>query len=459
MSKTFIAANVIKELNDLGLKTFFIVANQPLVMQTYGEFEKFNLSKSIIKSGMEKYYNPHAKNQIVMLQSYTARCDKLPDLKPDILIFDEADFCAKGTMVKKIKERHPNAKIIALTGTPTNHAGYLLDGFDFYHRVVEVRQLQNEGYLSIDKNYIPLTPDISNVRVMTTGDFNDAELDEACNKNYIIDDIVKSYLKVNVGYQGIVFAININHAEKLRDAFLDAGIKCGVVHSKMKKFQIQYWMEAHAKRRIQLLINVGMLTRGFKSVNLIDCIFTRPTASLPLFIQCVGRMARIDHDGHNFFRLFDYAGNIERFGTWSEPRLYSKDTEPKREIEFAPVVCPNCFSVIYERTGNTCPECSFIIKAQQEKREREIKETERVEQVVEIKALTGSAGAIESLTRLLGYNANTFYYTKVLPVRVASVDLDVFNSEVIRLANYCRRKSYKPYYVVAKLRDKMEVVG
>jgi superfamily II DNA or RNA helicase len=455
--KTFIAANVIKELNDLGLKTFFIVANQPLVMQTYGEFAKFNLSKSIIKSGMDKYYDEYAKNQIVMLQSYTARVDKLPDLKPDVLIFDECDFCAKGNMVKKIKEKYPDAQIIGLTGTPTNHAGYLLDGFDFYHRVVEVRQLQSEGYLSIDKNYIPLTPDMSNVRVMTTGDFNDAELDEACNKNYIINDIVKSYLKVNLGYQGIVFAINIDHAEKLRDAFLDAGIKCGVVHSKMKKFQVDYWMEAHSKRRIQLLINVGMLTRGFNNVNLIDCIFTRPTASLPLFLQSVGRMARIDHDGHNFFRLFDYAGNIERFGTWSEPRLYSKNTEPKREIEFAPVVCPQCFSAIYERTGKNCPECDFLLKEQQEKREREIKETERIEQVVEIKTLTGSVGAIESLTRLLGYNANTFYYTKVLPVRVATVDLDVFNSEVIRLANYCRRKGYKPYYVVAKIREKMEV--
>ena len=92
------------------------------------------------------------------------------------------------------------------------------------------------------------------------------------------------------------------------------------------------------------------------------------------------------------------------------------------------------------------------------KSEAEIKETERVEQVVEIKALTGSTGAIEALSKLLGYNGNTFYYTKVLPVRVATVDLDVFNSEVIRLANYCRRKGYKPYYVVARLGDKLKQI-
>jgi superfamily II DNA or RNA helicase len=455
LSKTFIAATVIKKLNELGMKTFFIVANQPLVMQTYDEFGKFDLSRSIIKSGMEKYYNPYANNQIVMLQSYMSRMDKLPDLQPEILFFDEADYCAKGNMVKKLKAKHPNAQIIAVTGTPTDHAGNLLTGFDFYHRVVDIRQLQKEGYLSIDKNYIPLSPDLSNVRVMSTGEFNESDLDEACNKNYIIEDIVNTYKKVDCGYKGIVFAVNINHAEKLQEAFLNAGIRCGVVHSKMKKFQIRYWLEAHKAGRIQLLINVGMLTRGYNSVDLIDCIFTRPTASLPLWIQCVGRMSRLDHEGKNFFRLFDYSGNISRLGTWSEPRLYSVDKGVKKEIEFSPIVCPNCFSVIYERKGNKCPECNFIIKAQQEQREREISETLRAKEVVEIVASTGSTGAIEACSKLLGKNGNTFYYTKLLSMKPTSLDTDTFNSEVIRLANYARRSRYNPFYVVHKLKEKV----
>jgi superfamily II DNA or RNA helicase len=452
--KTFIAANVIKKLNEMGLTTFFVVANQPLVKQTYDEFEKFELSKSIIKSGMEKYYNSYAKNQIVMLQSYFARVNKLPDLKPDVLIFDECDFCSKGSMVAKIKEKNSDALIVGLTGTPTNHAGYLLKGFEFYHRVVSIKQLQEEGFLSIDKNYVPLSPDLKNVRVMSTGDFNEVDLDEACNQNYIIDDIVNSYKKVDCGYKGIVFAINIKHAEKLRDAFLEADIRCGIVSSKQKKFQNQYWLDAHKSGRIQLLINIGMLTRGFNSVDLIDCIFARPTASLPLYIQCVGRMARLDHEGKNFFRLFDYGGNVERFGLWSESRLYSHDKEPKKEIEFSPVVCPNCFSVIYEKT-NKCPECEFILKAQMEKREREIVENQRVQEVVEIKALTGSSGAIEACSKLLGKNGNTFYYTKLLSMKPASLDTDTFNSEVIRLANYARRSRYNPFYVVHKLKEKV----
>lgn len=452
--KTFISANVIKELNKENKKIWFIVANEPLIMQTYKEFEKFGLSKSIIKSGLDKYFNPYAMNQIAMLQTLVKRLDKTENIKPDILFFDEADFCSKGKMVQKIKETYPDAQIIGVTGTPTNHKGYLLDGFEFYHEVITVRELQKQGFLSIDKNYIPSTLDLSNVRVMSTGEFNEEDLDQACNQTYLINDIVETYKKVNLGYKGIVFAINIDHAEKVQEAFCRAGIKTGLLHSKMKKFQRDYWLNAHEEGRIQLLVNVGILTRGYNSVDIIDCIFLRPTNSLPLYIQSVGRMARLDTQGKHFFRLFDYAGNIGRFGLWSEPRLYSFNTEPKREVEFRPIVCPSCFSVIYEKT-NTCPECDFILKQQQEQREREIQDNLRAKEIVEIKAATGSEGAIEALTNLLGRNGNTFYYTKLLSMKPEKIPNDTFNSEIIRLANYARRKRYNPNYVYYKMREKM----
>lgn len=449
--KTFISANVIKELNKMNKKVWFIVANEPLVMQTYNEFNKFDLDKSVIKSGLDKYYNQNSKNQIAMLQTLVKRN---LNIEPDILFFDEADFCSKGKMVKKIKETYSNAQIIGVTGTPTNHKGYLLDGFDFYHEVITVRELQKLGFLSTDKNFIPLTPNLQNVRVMSTGEFNEEDLDQACNQTYMIEDIVNTYKKVNCGYRGIVFAININHAEKMQEAFCKAGIKAGLIHSKMKKFQRDYWLDAHKQGRVQLLINVGILTRGYNDVEIIDCIFARPTNSLPLYLQAVGRMARLDSEGKHFFRHFDYAGNIERFGLWSEPRLYSPENEVKREIEYRPIVCPSCFSVIYEKT-NTCPECDFILKQQQETREREIQENLRAKEIIEIKSATGSAGAIEALTNLLGRNGNTFYYTKLLSMKPERIPTDTFNSEVIRLSNYARRKKYNPNYVYYKMREKM----
>lgn len=455
--KSFLAAEVIKKHISEGGKVFFLVANQPLVLQTYKEFKDVGLDCGIIKSGMDRFENLNVPVQILMLQTYVSRLDKLNTIAPSLIIMDECDYCWSGGMIQKVFTKHPDAFFVGLSATIIDNKENYLKGFDFYDNQTTVKELQDLGYLAVDKNYVPLNVDLSNVRVMSTGEFNDNDLDEACNKNYIIEDIVTSYKKVDCGYKAICFAINIDHAEKLRDEFLRQGIKAGVAHSKQKKFLNDYWFDAHKKGRIQVLITIGMTIRGYSDVNVIDLIFTRPTNSLRLYLQAVGRAGRMDDKDMGFFRHFDYANNISRFGLWSENRLFSIDNGAKREYEHPVIVCPNCFSVIYERTGKNCPECDFLLKEQQEKREREIKETERIEHVVEIKALTGSAGAIESLTRLLGYNSNTFYYTKVLPVRLASVGLDVFNSEVIRIANYCRKKGYKPGYVVFKIREKMEV--
>lgn len=451
--KTVIATKIIEDLIKNGKKIFFVVANEPLIMQTYNKFIGIGIFPSIIKAKFEKFYNPDRQVQIVMIQSYTARQDKIPDLETDVIIIDEVDFGYNGNMLKNLIKKHGEASIVGLTGTPINIKGHLLDGFELYHEVITVRELQERGYLSNDKNYIPATPDLSNVRVMTTGDFNEADLDQACSESFFIADIVETYKKNNCGYKGIVFAISIGHGEKLQRAFCEAGIRTGLVHSKMKKFQVDYAMDSHKRGVTQLLVNVGKLTRGYDDVDIIDVIMARPTESLALYLQMVGRAARPDKNGLMFFRHFDYAGNIERHGLWSEPRLYSKDDEVKKEYEFSPIVCPSCFSVIYEK-GNTCPECDFILKQQQERREREIQETLRTNHIIEIKSETGSNSAINALTNLLGYNGNTFYYTKLFNKKPLHIPNEAFNSEVIRISNNAKRKGYHPYYVVNQVLKK-----
>ena len=84
---------------------FFVVANEPLVMQTYGKFTQIGLKCSIIKSKLEKYYNPLLPIQIVMMQSYSARVDKLPDLNPSIIIVDEIDHVHIDLRGKDLKQK------------------------------------------------------------------------------------------------------------------------------------------------------------------------------------------------------------------------------------------------------------------------------------------------------------------------------------------------------------------
>ena len=60
------------------------------------------------------YYNEDKKVQIVMIQSYSARVDKLPELNPDVIIVDEVDFGFNGQMFKKLVKKHENAQIVGI---------------------------------------------------------------------------------------------------------------------------------------------------------------------------------------------------------------------------------------------------------------------------------------------------------------------------------------------------------
>ena len=451
MSKTVIATELIRILTkEQKLKVFFVVAGTELVMQSYDKFNTSGISTSIIKAGKDKYYKEWADCQVVMIQTFSRR---ITTLKPDVIIIDEVDYGYNGGMLKNLLEMYPEAKIIGLTATPITDKGYLLPGFDFYYNEITVKSLQKEGYLSKDKNYIPAVPDLSNVRIKSTGDYNDEDLDEACNQTYLIDDIIKTFKQKDDGNKGICFAISIKHAENLQKAFNNAGISAGIIHSKMKKVHRDYWMNEYKKGNIRMLVNVGVLTRGFDDVNIVNLICCRPTASERLYKQIIGRAARLDENGLNYFNHFDYAGNIERHGLWSDDILYELDSKPKREHEFEPIVCPNCFCTIYDK-NTTCPECGYCLIEQQEARERKIIEKKRANELIEYQATS----PIFELEKIMD-NGQSYYHNKLRPLKPSNISVELFDSEVKKIIKNCIKNNYKTGYIYFKVKDKFVTVS
>lgn len=453
--KTYMAASTIAELVKQGKKVFFIVADSPLVFQTYKAFQNMGLYPSILKSGSNKYFKEYASVQIIMAQTYKARLDKITNLHADVVFCDEAHFMHDSNTMNKILEQHSDAFIVGLTATPIDEKGYLLKGYDKYELdIVSIRELQRRKMLAIDRYFPAIPMDIEGVRVKNTGEFNEDDLDRKCNQSYIIKDVVQNYLKFNEGHKAICFAINIDHAERLKDEFLRNGITAGVVHSKQKKFLNDYWFEASKAGRIKVLVSVASIIKGYDDPEIIDMIDCQPTNSLRKQIQKWGRVCRMDKSGIGYARIFDFGGNYDRFLAWSMPRLYSLDKSFKVKPEDKSIVCPNCFEAIFERV-KVCPHCGFKLYEQMQKKEREINEHLRIQEIKEIVSFSGADGAIEALTKLLGKNGNTFYYTKLLAVKPERIPLDTFNSEIIRIANYARRQKYNPYYVVHKIREKI----
>ena len=115
--------------------------------------------------------------------------------------------------------------------------------------------------------------------------------------------------------------------------------------------------------KVQVLVNVGVLTTGFDAP-LVDCIvMLRPTASTSLYIQMIGRGMRIC-EGKEDCLVLDYAGNIGRHGCIDDPEIgVRKKGEGKGE---APVkTCPECETIV-AAAKKVC-DCGFVFPPPVEK--------------------------------------------------------------------------------------------
>ncbi len=294
--KTIVAAHLINYLNNKGLRGFYIVNREELVNQSNAKFHDFRSDVSIIKAGT-KYkhlYKPEKPIQIIMIQTFFARLKKLPDLKPDYIIFDEAHEGFSGSRVKAILEAYPNAIILGKTATPCDSQGWLLEGFDNYIQDLQLSDIQNLGYLVEDRVFIPVNLELDDVKI-TGDDYNEHELSVICSESELITNVVDNFKAHASNLQTLVFSVDIYHAEKLTEEFKKAGYKAEVIHSKLddpkKRDEI---IKKFNNKEIQIIVNVAVLTTGFDSTGIQCVVFARPSKVLRLVLQMAGRGLRTD---------------------------------------------------------------------------------------------------------------------------------------------------------------------
>ena len=235
------------------------------------------------------------------------------------------------------------------------------DVFDTMVRGPSVSDLIAAGFLSRYCAYAPSTIDLSDIH-NRAGDFAADEAAAAMDKPSITDDIVAHYQRLAPGRQAIAFAASVEHSRHLADAFAAAGIAAGIaaahVDGTTDRDQRRAIVAAFGAGQIQVMSNVELFGEGFNVPATEVVILARPTQSLGLYLQQVGRALR-PAPGKDFATVLDHAGNIARHGLPDDPREWSLDASPrrKRTAEALPAVrqCPACF--LMHRPAAACPEC------------------------------------------------------------------------------------------------------
>jgi superfamily II DNA or RNA helicase len=350
--KTVIAATVAAGAHGKGRRVMFLVHRDELVRQTARTFADFGIPHGLIAAG---HPTPDALVSVASVQTLARRLDRVPE--PALLFVDEAHHAVAGTW-GRILAAWPNAFVIGLSATPERLDGRGL-GDVFQHMVTgpSTADLIASGYLSRYRAFAPSTVDLSGVRT-AMGDFDQAGAAAAVDKPAIIGDIVDHYQRLAPGRRAIVFAASVAHSEHLAEAFRAAGIPAVHVDGATDRDTRRQAVEDFAAGRVAVLCNVELFGEGFDVPAVEAVILARPTQSLALHLQQVGRALRVA-EGKAEALILDHVGNLARHGLPDDPREWSLNAvrRARKPADTGPAIrqCPDCYAV--HRPAAACPEC------------------------------------------------------------------------------------------------------
>jgi DNA repair protein RadD len=186
------------------------------------------------------------------------------------------------------------------------------------------------------------------------------------------------------GESAVAFCISLQHAESVACAFVAAGWRAARIDGEMQRAQRRALVERFKAGEMDVLTSCELISEGFDLPAMECAILLRPTMSLGLHLQQIGRVLR-PYPGKEQAIILDHAGNTMRHGMPDEPREWSLDGRPKstrKALEQAQCIktCPKCFAAS-RPSAPCCPYCgaAFIVKPREvEQKDGELVEVDRV---------------------------------------------------------------------------------
>lgn len=332
--KTRLFVSIVKDLHNWGkqnnknVNVLLLAHRKELIQQIAQNVNiKYNLSHGIIaaQSPEQREYDI----QIGSVPTLTRRLEGWSDKDFDVIIIDEAHH-VKADSYKRILQEYPNAKILGVTATPyrLNGAGFRQE---FEQLIVSdpVSEFIKKGYLC-QYDYFSITPDSNTQKAIESiskfaldGDYLDSALAEVIDTEGVRTNIVHTYLNYAKGKKGLVYTINRAHNEHVCKLFNANGIAAKAIDSQTDIRERQAIVEAFRNGEFQVLCNVNIFSEGFDCPDVEFIQLARPTKSLSMFLQQIGRGLRVSDNKPKAIFL-DNVGLYNRFGLPSATRNWQK---------------------------------------------------------------------------------------------------------------------------------------
>lgn len=284
---------------------------------------------------------------------------------PDFVIIDEAHHCISGSTWGKIIEAWPNARVLGVTATPARLSGEGLgDIFDDMVLGPSVADLIELGSLSPYRLFAPKPMNLTGVH-MRAGDYVRGELAEAVDKPTVTGDAIREYSKRAAGKRACVFCVSVEHAAHVAAQFKASGFPAASIDGGMDRGERKRVLADFMAGRILVLTSCDLISEGFDVPAIEVAILLRPTQSLSLYLQQVGRALRI-FEGKSEAIILDHAGNALRHSLPDDERDWSLDGAKKskreRDPDDIPVKsCPKCYAAV-RSIASSCKHCGHVFE-------------------------------------------------------------------------------------------------
>ena len=255
---------------------------------------------------------------------------------------------ARATTYRRVLENYPGCPVVGLTATPFRLDGRGLSDVGFRAIVVAAwpDELIERDVLVEPTVYAPDVPSMQGVR-RHHGDYSEAGLSMVMDRPQLVGNIVSTWQRLAGGRRTVVFAIDVAHSRHIVDQFVRAGVKAEHLDGSTSPAQRDATLHRLKIGYTTVVSQCAVLSEGWDMPALEVAVLARPTASLCVHLQQIGRICRAAPDKTGALVL-DHAGNHLRLGPMSQRVDYSLDDVPSQARdtgESSPARmkrCPKC---------------------------------------------------------------------------------------------------------------------
>ena len=366
--KTVIAAAFLSKYLAGGRKAVWLTHRKELASQTERILFESGLAATCNVKWTPGTRAPRIANGAVILMAQTVgrRTINIADdvwgdyHEDDVMIIDEAHHAVAKGWERAIRQWP--GRVLGMTATPWRLSKK--EGLDHLFRVLvsgpQIADLQANGSLCNAQVVMPEEQNrIAGGKVGSAGDYTEKGI-EAANgsRDVMTARALKFWQQHAADRQTIVYAVSVPHADNLAALLLGQGIPAAAIHARTDATARAQAIDDFSEGRLRVLVNVAIATEGFDLPDASCIVIARPTKSLSLYLQMVGRGLRPKEYGGDCL-ILDLAGNALEHGLPEQGRQWSLQARGEAEGGEPPVIlCAEC-QTASPSSSHACRNCNM----------------------------------------------------------------------------------------------------